>query len=274
MEARNLKMREYNTDIFNSKPTTAPVAQASSKIHSSHHPTGFSNHGAKNAPLNDRNHPHLREKIHAEKASRTSFQDSNIFGYKNDSNVTWQENGRSDKIRKREAQYSPHKTQKGQPAPIDHGQKDAGVTSNAHEFVPKPVSIPDNSAAGSKYGKEFHGQDQDFNRYQASFDLSSSSKNWMTSKAPNRQQTGKLDAKTRKQAELGSDWNRNTEMPDVNYDKQRHQEQKKDFKIPANMNWNNQNACETRQNVRPGYDTEDVNTFQKKQEQLQSNVFE
>ena len=53
-EARNLKSREYNTDIFNVKPTTPQTVNSRAFF----------------------------QNPNAARVTRASYQDSNIFGYK------------------------------------------------------------------------------------------------------------------------------------------------------------------------------------------------
>ena len=65
-EARNLKSREYYTDIFNAK-SSAPVHQTTARP-------------AKTP---------LYQNRMASATVRASYQDSNIFGYKSTENQTW-----------------------------------------------------------------------------------------------------------------------------------------------------------------------------------------
>ena len=74
MEARTLKSREYNTDIFN---TRSSATNGTTGLYDPH--------------------PYLRDQVNSDNRTRTSFQDSNIFGYKEDKNVTWQGTGRDDR---------------------------------------------------------------------------------------------------------------------------------------------------------------------------------
>lgn len=68
MEARQLKQREYYTDIFNAR--SEPVAPQAKPI---------------------------RQNPNAATTVRASYQDSNIFFYKDPVNTTWQEPGRKDR---------------------------------------------------------------------------------------------------------------------------------------------------------------------------------
>lgn len=106
MEARQLKQREYFTDIFNARSTTS--AQSSRPIH---------------------------QNPNAAPTVRASYQDSNIFGYKQNENQTWQEPGRQDRGRTelkqnyQQARHSAGMTLSNPESPMKHHKT---VTHQTH----------------------------------------------------------------------------------------------------------------------------------------------
>jgi hypothetical protein len=74
MEARQIGHKFNNSDIFHANNTTA---NGGSELYNPH--------------------PFLQDKQHSDNRTRTSFQDSNIFGYKEGQNQTWQGTGRADR---------------------------------------------------------------------------------------------------------------------------------------------------------------------------------
>lgn len=74
MEARNNWARFNSSDVFNTKSGEA------------------NGHSTLYDP-----HPYLKDRVNSDNRTRTSFQDSNIFGYKEGENVTWQGTGRADR---------------------------------------------------------------------------------------------------------------------------------------------------------------------------------
>lgn len=160
MEFNQNQSREYGTDVLNQ------TAQASNSTYGLYDP-----------------HPYLKDRVHSDNRTRTSFQDSNVFGYKQDSNVTWQNPGRDTKgagIRSgvyNHAYSSPDNVVYDPNATMAQTATVAGQTFVAP--TPDMYQHNDPQIPKSRLGAEVFGM-ADFNRQAAKADLQSRDAHWLS----------------------------------------------------------------------------------------------
>jgi len=238
MEARQLKSREYNTDIFNTR--------------------GSGTNGA--AGLYDP-HPFLKDRVNSDNRTRTSFQDSNIFGYKEDKNVTWQGTGRDDRpagIRTETYALSYHSPdnvlynpEAGMAAHSTQAQKTYVEPEREMYFYNDP-RVPK-----SRLGEEVFGT-REFNRAEASKDLMAGDKHWLRHADFTRDhEVEGITPEERKQRELvGQISDYQATAPALKTRELRHE---------TLSSWTDPNKADKRSNV-----VQDINTFERRAQELSS----
>lgn len=239
MEARNLKSREYNTDIFGVR---AQTANGSTHLYDPH--------------------PFLKDQQNAETRTRTSFQDSNIFGYKEDKNVTWQGTGRADKsagIRTEDYRLAAHT-----PGHVLYNPE-AGMavhqthTKRTHVEPERDLyTFNDPRVPKSRLGEEVFGV-RDFDRQAAKKDLLSGDVNWLKHNQFERDTAEKeqMRPEDRKQKELASSY--------ANHGLQANPTKPKEYNMETMASWKDPKKSAPRSNI-----PQEVNTFAKRAEELSS----
>lgn len=239
MESRELKQREYNTDVLNAKNAA-----------------GYGQH-----TLYDP-HPFLKDRIHSDNRARTSFQDSNIFGYKVDNNATWQNTGRENKgVGIRSGDYV-HAHRSTDNVVYDPKAPMAGITTNTqHTFIqptPEMYRQDDPQIPKSRLGEEIFGLKQ-FNRQAASQDLLSQDKYWLrhVDKTVNVDNGEGLTPNDRRQLNLASSLSEHRPSP--------YQPPPKELRNETLSSVFDVNKADKRSNLH-----QDVNTFEKRSQELSS----
>lgn len=238
MEARQLKSREYNTDIFN---TRSSGTNGSTGLYDPH--------------------PYLKDRVYSDNRTRTSFQDSNIFGYKEDKNVTWQGTGRDDRaegirtetynlafhspdnvLYNPEASMAVHKTQ---------AQK-TFVEPEKEMYYYNDPRVPK-----SRLGEEVFGV-KAFDRSAASKELLAGDKHWLRHNDFTRDhEVEGISPEERKQKELiGQISEYQIEGPVVKTG---------ELKLETLSSWKDASKSDKRSNV-----IQDVNTYERRQQELSS----
>lgn len=239
MESRQLKSREYNTDVLNAK-------------------NGHSN-GANT--LYDP-HPYLRDRMHSDNRARTSFQDSNIFTYKEGNNVTWQNTGRDDKPAGiRSGVYvNAHKSTDN--VIYDPSAPMAGVhTATRESYVqptPEMYHHNDPTVPKSRLGAEIFGVQQ-FDRQAVRKDLLPQDEFWLrhTDKTKDGTPVQQLKPQDRRQLELHSSQS--------NYQPVPYQPAPKEYRNETLSSWVDPHKSDKRSNV-----PTEVNTFERRAQELSS----
>ena len=202
-------------------------------------------------------HPYLRERENCDNRTRTSFQDSNIFGYKQAQDVTWQGAGREERpagIKTDSyhlASHTPGHTLYNPTASMAMHQ-----THTQQTFVEPErdmYSHNDPTVPKSRLGAEVYGV-TDFNRQAVRQDLLSNDHNWLKHNEPakNTEEAVALNPAERRIKEVyGNHENANF--------------QNKDLKHSALDDWRNHNYNEKRSNV-----VQEVNPFEKRAQELSS----
>ena len=240
MESRENKLREYNTDVLNSK-----------------------NGGSYGGSTLYDPHPFLKDRQHCDTRARTSFQDSNIFGYKNDNNVTWQNTGREGKGVGIKSGVYDHARISADNVVFDPRAPMAGMVSNTaqHYVVPTPDMYrqDDPQVPKSRLGEEIYGH-KDFNRQAVRSDLQSQNTYWLrhndaTSNVDNQEG---LTPSDKRQRDLVSSQSNQIQAP-------YQQLPPRDFRHESNSSWQDDNKSDKRSNIH-----QDVNTFVKRAQELSS----
>lgn len=239
MDARDLKSREYNTDVFNVR-------------------NGYTN-GA--AGLYDP-HPYLRDRDNCETRARTSFQDSNIFSYKEDQNVTWQNQGRADKQGGKKAgayplhYHSPDNVIYNPAAGMSESQSTLRgdyVQPDKDAYMHNDPNVPK-----GRLGEEIYGTKQ-FNRQAARKDLLPNDDYWLRHTDFERDTVEKqaMRPEERRLRDLYGTYS--GQAPPA------FEAKPKEFKNETLSNWCDPHKSEKRSNV-----PQDVNTFQRRAQELSS----
>lgn len=239
MDARNLKSREYNTDIFNVR-------------------SGASNGGAQ---LYDP-HPFLKDRQHSDNRTRTSFQDSNIFGYKEGNNVTWQGTGRLDKpagIKSGTYVHAHHSNDNVIYDPAAGMASSLTQTRDAHmQPTPDMYKHNDPQVPKSRLGEEIFGVKQ-FDRQAVRSDLLPQDEYWLrrTTATKNTAEAEQMRPEERRQRELHSTYS--------NIQPSGYEAKPKELKHETLAHWMNPHKSDKRSNV-----PQEVNTFEKRAAELAS----
>lgn len=239
MESRELKLREYNTDVLNAKNGV------SNGQHTLYDP-----------------HPFLKDRMNSDNRARTSFQDSNIFGYKVDNNATWQNTGRDNKgVGIRSGDYV-HAHRSTDNVVYDPNAPMAGITTNTQHTHTLPTAEmyrqDDPQIPKSRLGEEIFGLAQ-FNRQAASKDLQSQDKYWLRHVDPtvNVDRNEGLTPNDRRQLNLVSSISEHRPSP--------YQPPPKELRNETLSSVFDVHKADRRSNV-----PQDVNTFEKKSQELSS----
>jgi hypothetical protein len=240
MAARDFRARDYNTDIFNTK-------------------NGASNGGY---GLYDP-HPYLKEQQNSDTRTRTSFQDSNIFGYKEGQNVTWQGTGRDNKPAGiRSGTYvNAHKSTDNviyDPA-IGMATSHTAAKDGYQQPTPELYQQHDYTVPKSRLGEEIFGMKQ-FNRQAVKNELLSGDDYWLKHTDPTKNIEENLTPAERRQRDLVSQMG-SMQLGDYK------QQPREETKMHATLDhWINPHTGEKRSNV-----PTEFNPFEKKLANLSSD---
>lgn len=244
-EARNLKSREYFTDIFNSK-SAAPT------------------HHVDPRPAKT---PLFQNKA-ASTTVRASYQDSNIFGYKGQQNQTWQEPGRVDRNRTElktgyynnahhggNTLHNPH-------SPMKHNKSQTHLTHtipNAKLYNYRTES----AKSMERKGKEFNGSHK-YDKAAGKRDLLSASQTFIRDVDHVDNRDHGETSHMKKQVSFHTKW---TDQPHAH---ETSPTRNRMHQIPTNANWSDSNHNQIKGNPR-GYE-DSKNSFNKRSDQLSSQV--
>lgn len=238
MDYRTIQSREYNTDVLNAQNQSAAGA------YGLHDP-----------------HPYLRDRQNSDNRTRTSFQDSNVFGYKQDTNVTWQNTGRDDRSAGIRSGVYDHAHKSVDNVVYDPSAPMAATGTLAHQTYVTPsqdmYQHNDPQVPKSRLGAEVFGM-ADFDRHAARQDLQSSHAHWLSqSKTVNAGAAEAMTHQDRKQQDLSSALSTHQATPA--------QPGPEEVKSGALDSWKNAKISHT-----PSNEIRDVNTFERRATELSS----
>lgn len=238
MDARTLKSREYNTDVFNVR------SDATNGGYGLYDP-----------------HPFLRDRQNSDNRTRTSFQDSNIFTYKDGNNVTWQGTGRQEKPAgiKSGVYVNAHRSTDNviydPTAPMA-----SSLTQTKQAYIPPTPEMYHNdpTVPKSRLGEEIFGIKQ-FDRQAARKDLLPNDEYWLrhTDFERDTEEKAAMTPEERKQRDL-----RSTYLP---FQTTPYQPKPKEFKNETLSSWIDPHKSEKRSNI-----IQDVDTFGRRAQELSS----
>ena len=238
MEFQNNKAREYYTDVLNT------------------HTDNTNDNHALYDP-----HPYLKDRINSDNRTRTSFQDSNVFGYKINNNVTWQDPGRDVKSAGIRSGDYIHAFKSTDNIVYDPNAPMAGQTTQSHQSYVQPTPDMylhnDPQVPKSRLGEEIFGM-KDFNRQAAAQDLQSRDEHWLKqSEVQANKPSNSLSHQDRKQLELHSSLSNHEPIP--------YHPAPQEFHNTVLDTWK-----DPKKSVKPSNVITEINTFEKRAEQLSS----
>jgi hypothetical protein len=207
-------------------------------------------------------HPFLKDQVNADNRTRTSFQDSNIFGYKQELNQTWQGTGRQERVAGIKtdnyhlASHTPGHTLYNPEAGLAMHK-----THTKETFVePEPEMYYHNDprVPKSRLGEEIFGV-RDFDRQAAKKDLLPNDDHWLRF-VEKKKPTAEEEQFTPTQRKLNMLYGTYHGEGPIAFE---HQE--KELKHETRADWRNPHHGEKRSNV-----IEEVNTFSKRAQELSS----
>ena len=239
MESRDIRAREYNTDVLNAKNGV------NGATHTLYEP-----------------HPYLADRQNSDNRTRTSFQDSNVFGYKVDNNSTWQNTGRDTKSAGiRSGVYINAHTSSDNMLYDPNAQMKGNDTLSRQSYVaptPDMYQHYDPQVSKARLGEELYGVTE-FDKQTVKQDLQSRDEHWMKAAQGSKTtpEVAGLAHQDRKQFELHSSQS--------NHQPSTYQKPTTEYKIDSLASWKDPRKSEAPSNV-----IKDVNTFERRAQELSS----
>jgi hypothetical protein len=229
-----MRSRDYNTDVFNTKNTATNGTNGVNAQHTYNQEDG---------------------------RNRTSYQDSNIFGYKDNDNNTWQNSGRDQKHTgiKSGGYINALKSQDNVIYdPTAMSESFTNSRQSLQQPTPELYHQHDSQVSKSRLGHELYGTEQ-FNRQTAKQELFPNDEYWLRH-VDNKKETheGLTPQERRQRDNLGNN------IPNVQVPQ--NQLPVASAKLQDNVShWRNPHSNEKRSNVHT-----DVNTFERRTQELSS----